>query len=142
MVKQLLKLYGSVVLHSVTLTVVQLEVPATDASFTREVFSFGLVPRDTSHTVAKSSVVGFLPHMQLFVSSTSPVDRTHTWGGNGTPFPPALQLKLSSAEVDAHYPEVLLGSHHDASPSSTNEVVAVRISFEVACSTTGFGAVY
>lgn len=141
-VKFLLRLFARVTLHSVTATVIQMDEPVDTEVYTREVFSFGLVPRDTSHTVANSSVVGYLPHLKLFTTSSSPRDVVMTWGAAGLPFPPQLQTELSAAEVEAKYPELMLGSHHDAKPSSQEERVAIRLEFEVACSGSGFGAVY
>jgi len=141
-VKMLLRLFSHVVLHSVKLTVMQMDEPVDTEVYTREVFSFGLAPRDTSHTVANSSVVGYLPHLALFTTSSSPRDVVRVWGVGGEPFPPQMQTVLSAAEVEAKHPEVLLGSHHDAKPSSDEERVAIRVEFEVACSGSGFGAVY
>jgi len=127
----------------VTLTVIQLDEPVDTEVYDRETFSFGLVPRDTCHTAAGSSVVGYIPHQKLFTTSSSPVDKEHTWGvGVGSAFPPGMQLELASAEVNSNYPVALLGSHSDAKASSTDSRVALRVEFTIACSTVGFGAVY
>jgi len=141
MVPNLLRMFHTVELHSLTLTVVQLKEEPSADDFQRQMFSFGLVPRGTTHTAAASSVVGYIPHLEEYMTSAISREKTVSWGAGGKPFPPALQLDLSAAELKSKHPEILLGMHDDPA-SGSEEIIGVRVSFTLRCSGTGFGAVY
>jgi len=132
-------LFHTVELVSVTVTVVQIDSEPAAASFTGENFSFGLVPRGTSVKASNGSAVGFIPHLELFRTSAMGTQRSVTWGEGGLPFPPALQLDLTSAEVKSRYPEVIVGPHK-LPGSADDDVVSLRVEFVVKCSGSGFGA--
>jgi len=138
------KVFSSIVLETVTITVCQLSIPSSDGAYERLFFKYGLFPRDTPFLDDKRehSVAAYLPHMKSFATSTNPVDATFTWGVGGSPFPPGLQLDLASAEVTNKYPYAFLG-HIDSILSKESDLeVSIQVDFNLKCSQQGFGAVF
>jgi len=141
MAVRLLSIFHTVELHSLTVTVFQVRTAPAADDYEPRVLSFGLAPRDTVTMAARSSVVGYIPHLADFVTSASGNEKTVTWGNGGIPFPPALQLDLSAAEVKSKYPEVLAGWHEQPT-ADAESLVALRVSFVLRCTGAGFGTVY
>jgi len=143
LVANLLRLYHTVELHSVTLQVFQVRTEPNADDYVPRLFSFGVVPRDITHTAANSSVVGYIPHLETFITSANGNEKTVSWGQllGARPFPPGLQLDLSAAEIKSKFPEVLLGIHEDPDRDEQS-LVAMRMTFVLRCSGAGFGAVY
>jgi hypothetical protein len=141
MATRLLSIFHTVELHRLTITVFQVRTEPAAEDYEPKLLSFGLAPRDTTTMAARSSVVGYIPHLADFVSSALGNEKTVTWGDGGLPFPPSLQLDLSAAEVKSKYPEVIAGWHEQPA-EGTKSLVALRVSFVLRCTGTGFGTVY
>lgn len=125
---------------SVRVTVFQNDSEPSAESFSGQFFSFGLVPRETNLLVSNGSGVGFLPHLELFQTTASGGRASQVWGQGGVPFPPGLQLDLTSAEVSSKRPVVLVGPHVLPEGDDELSVVSFRVEFTMHCSGTGFGA--
>jgi len=138
------RLFSSVVLKSVSITIAQLTIPSSDEAYTRLFTKFGIIPRDTNFVdpATKSSVVSYLPHLKSFATSLNPIDLTVTWGDGGIPFPPGLQLDLRATEMVNNYPVAFFG-HTDLNlDKQADSIASMALDFSVECSVQGFGAVY
>lgn len=138
------RIYSSVVLSQVKVTVSQLVLPTTSEDYDRIFLKFGVVPTGVAirDPATRSSVVGYLPHLVQYATGFSGTDLTITWGEGGLPFPPGVQLDLAAAEVSAKYAAVLIGDPITIPRTDTTPIVGVTLDFSVKCSSLGFGAVF
>jgi len=139
---QAMALFDSVVLSSVKITIRQIMVPDSSDDYVRLFFRFGIVPRDTAFLdpASQASVLEYIPHLFDFATSSVPETMVVSFGENGVPFPPGLQLDLKAAEVRHKHPEALLGNC--STGTGANPLVHMKLEWVLKCSGEGFGEVY
>ncbi len=142
-IKELLKIFSSVVLIKATVYVYQANVSAPEEGSATQVRTvrFGITPRGVTTSSGGTNVVGYIPNLtNLALFSASPASASVTFGQGGVPFPPGLQLDFRDLETRFNYAEFFLGSPQQG--DGDDSIASAQISFTVQCSGSNFGSVY